>query len=270
MKKNYATFYLLICLFATSLSQAQTGNYQNGDTVDDFTVTDTDGVVHNLYSYTSQGKYVFLDFFFADCVPCQGSSPTWNEFYDKYGCNAPDGQIINISINNGFDDNARVIQYENQYGGPFNHSPAVSNEGGGEAVDNNFGVSAYPTFCLIGPDNKMINRDIWPLSGIQTFENAMPSTVTLIPTQCTPLSISDSQAFNFTLYPTVSNGGNVFIILNQTEKSDVTIYDMLGKQVYSNNFTQRNVEMNLNLSAGNYLVKVNTESGTSTERLIIK
>ena len=53
MKK--ITFILLF--FAVYLN-AQTGNYQNGDVVDDFTVTDTEGVVHNLYSITAQGKYV--------------------------------------------------------------------------------------------------------------------------------------------------------------------------------------------------------------------
>ena len=50
---------------------AQSYNYPNGSTVADFTVTDIEGDVHNLYDLTAQGKYVLLDFFTLWCAPCQ-------------------------------------------------------------------------------------------------------------------------------------------------------------------------------------------------------
>ena len=121
-------------------------------------MTDTHGVEHNLYSYTAQGKYVFLDFFFDTCPPCQGMAPTWNEFYDKYGCN--EGDVICITMNNGSDSDAEVEAYENTYGGSFNHSPAVSADGGAGAVNTNFNPTAYPTVCLINPTNQIIELDI--------------------------------------------------------------------------------------------------------------
>ncbi|MEM0519437.1 TlpA family protein disulfide reductase [Aequorivita flava] len=93
MKK--ITFLLLFIGFTIN---AQVNNYSVGDVVDDFTVTDIDGVEHNLYSITAQGKYVWLDFFFADCVPCQQTAPIFNEFFDKYGCN--EGLVFCLSINN--------------------------------------------------------------------------------------------------------------------------------------------------------------------------
>jgi cytochrome oxidase Cu insertion factor (SCO1/SenC/PrrC family) len=50
---------------------AQVQNYVVGDTVDDFTVTDKEGVEWNLYDLAAQGKYVYLDFFLYTCGPCQ-------------------------------------------------------------------------------------------------------------------------------------------------------------------------------------------------------
>ena len=86
-------------LFSFSAS-AQVGNYNEGDVVNDFTVTDIHGNVHNLYTYLAQGKYVMIAFFLDTCGPCQQFQPKFNEFYDKYGCNA--GDVISLTIINGF------------------------------------------------------------------------------------------------------------------------------------------------------------------------
>jgi uncharacterized Rossmann fold enzyme len=48
----------LILVLIVTAATSQVGNYNEGDVVDDFTVTDTDGVVHNLYTITAQGKHV--------------------------------------------------------------------------------------------------------------------------------------------------------------------------------------------------------------------
>ncbi|AFL82631.1 Peroxiredoxin [Aequorivita sublithincola DSM 14238] len=256
----------LILLFFTIFANAQTNNYQVGDVVDDFTVTDTEGNEYNLYSLIAEGKYVWLDFFFVDCVPCQGSAPTFNEFFDKYGCNG--GDVFAISINNGNDNNARVRQYEIDHGGPFNHAPAVSNEGGGPAVDNNFGVNAYPTFCLIGPGNKMLNRDIWPLNGIETFENTFPAGFDPEVIQCS-LGVSNATAFDFNIYPSISNG-NVNINLPSNMESSVAIFNTLGQQVFQNNYSERNINLILQLAQGVYIVKVSASDSSVNKRIIIK
>ncbi|MFT7073200.1 hypothetical protein [Patiriisocius sp. Uisw_017] len=56
-----------------------------------------------------------MDFFFDTFPPCQLTQATWNEFYDKYGCN--EGAIKMISLNNGTDTNAEVITFQEEYGG---------------------------------------------------------------------------------------------------------------------------------------------------------
>lgn len=89
----------------TILLNAQANNYPNGSLVADFTVTDTHGNTHNLYTYTAQGKHVILDFFFDTCGPCQATSQYFSQLYQTYGCNG--GDIICIAMNNGTDTNAR-------------------------------------------------------------------------------------------------------------------------------------------------------------------
>ncbi|MBK5212389.1 MAG: T9SS type A sorting domain-containing protein [Flavobacteriaceae bacterium] len=262
MKK--ITFILLF--FAVYLN-AQTGNYQNGDVVDDFTVTDTEGVVHNLYSITAQGKYVWLDFFFVDCGPCRQTAPIFNEFFDKYGCN--DGEVYCLSINLGYDNDAYVEWYEQQFGGTFNHAPAASGDGGSGPVTSNFGVNAFPTYCLIGPDNTMINRDIWPLAGVQTFENTFPQGFNPPVMQCTIIGVEDVTAFDFNIYPSISNG-NVNINLPSSMEFSIAIFNTLGQQVFQNNYSEKNINLNLQLAPGVYMVKVAADNSSVTKRIIIE
>ena len=82
---------------------------QVGETAPDFTVTDVHGDTHNLYTYTANGQYVMLDFFFTTCVPCQYYTPQISMAYEAYGCN--DGDIVILGIDYG-DTDAEVLQYE--------------------------------------------------------------------------------------------------------------------------------------------------------------
>ncbi|MAO07972.1 MAG: hypothetical protein CL596_04590 [Alteromonas sp.] len=267
--KKIILFLGLASLSFVGFSQAN--NYQNGDTVNDFTVTDTDGVTHNLYDITASGKYVFVDFFFDTCPPCQQTQPIYNELHDKYGCN--EGDIFVISINNGTDTNAEVIAFENTYGGPFEHAPAVGIEGGCAAVDNDFGVNAYPTYCLIGPDNKMVERDIWPISDVSTFEGAFPAGFDPEPMECTPLSVVENTLTpnGVTLYPNPVTSNEVFKInLPSSMKSQVIIYNLLGKQVYSQSFETATIVIRQKLEAGSYFVKIASDFGTVNKAFLVK
>ena len=250
----------LTLLLFTFFANAQVSNYNVGDVVDDFTVTDTEGNEYNLYSLIAEEKLVWLDFFFVDCVPCQGSAPIFNEFYDRYGSNT--GNVFCLSINNGYDNNARVRQYEIDHGGPFDHAPAVSNEGGGPEVDTNFGINAYPTFCLIGPGNVLLNKDIWPLTGVETFEDTFPEWFV-------PLSVPESTGFDFNIYPTLSKG-NLNINLPNSTDSQVAIYNTLGQQVFANNYSEKNIALTLQLAAGVYMVKVTADKSSVTKRIVIQ
>ena len=219
-----------ICFLAGASLWAQASNYPNGSTVADFTVTDVEGNVHSLYDITSQGKYVVLDFFFAACGPCQGTQPHYNQLHETYGCNAHD--LFCMTINNGFDNNAQVIAYENTYGGSYAHSPAVSNEGGGPAVTTDFGVGAFPTYCLIGPDNKMVVNDMWPISSMADYVAYFPSGSGIEPAACALSVTENAGARSFTVRPSATTGP-VQVVLAGMAAGNATleVHNVVGQPV---------------------------------------
>ena len=266
MKNLFLTFAFLTLPI---LANAQATNYSVGDVVDDFTVVDTEGVEHNLYSITASGKYVFLDFFFVNCGPCQTWQATYNQLHDKYGCN--EGEVYCLSINNGFDNNAQVIQYEATYGGPYNHAPAVSNEGGGEAVDANFGISAYPTFCLINPDNVIINTDIWPLTGIETFEAAFPADFNPEPMECNVLDIGEQSTLELSLYPNPVNAQETLHVrLSQSQSGTYTVYSTNGRVLFKGPISGDSVDIPVRLASGTYFLSIEGAQGNTNMNFVVR
>mgnify|MGYP001189256514 CR=1 FL=1 len=257
----------VLALF-TCIVNAQVTGYNLGDVVDDFTVTDVEGVEHNLYTYLSEGKYVYLDFFFDTCGPCQATTPIFNEFHDKYGCNI--GDVVMISMNNGTDTDAEVIAFENNFGGPFNHAPAVSADGGAGAVDSVFAITAYPTYCLIAPDTTLIESDIWPLTDVGTFEATFPAGFDPPVLSCS-LGVSDAiNTDNFVLYPTISSGNEINIALSEQVETDVNVYDIAGRQVFYNHYSEKDIQFSLNVASGSYFVNIAFDNRSITKTIVIE
>lgn len=257
-----------ILVLISSVITAQVQNYNVGEVVDDFTVTDTDGNTWNLYDLTSQGKYVYLDFFFDTCGPCQVTTPIFNEFHDTYGCNQ--GNLFMISINNGTDSDAEVIAFENAYGGDFNHAPAVSADGGAGAVDANLGITAYPTYCLIGADNTLLINDIWPISNLSTFTNTIPTAANAEVMECS-LTVGETTGIDFTIYPNPSSGSDIHITLAlDTTSASVVVYNILGSVVYTKTVSQNTFTIDPIVTSGSYIVSITTPNGTVNKSLIVQ
>ncbi len=231
-----------------------------GDTAPDWTVTDAHGNSHNLYSITASGKTVLIDFFFTTCGPCQGVAPTITEFYNKYGCN--DGDVFVISIDDRSSD-ADVLNFESSYSGT-NPGPAVSgNDGGGDAVATAYGPSAFPTVCIIGTDNKVKNKDIWPISGIAEIEAAFASSNITITEQACTNSIKEETTLNeVSLYPNpTSDVANLSFTATEANEVEVNIYNLVGELVSTKTVFptvgENVVEVSTaDLTNGQYLVKV--------------
>lgn len=264
MKKLFTLIAIVMFAFAAN---AQVTGYSVGEVVDNFTVTDTEGNVHSLYEYTDAGKYVYLDFFYSTCGPCQGAAPYFNEFYDKYGCNA--GDVICISVNSGMDDNAAVLAFEETYGGDFHHTIAISNEGGCEDVATDFGINYYPTFCLIGPDQQLKEADIWPVNNVTTFEATFPAGFEPPVMECSATSIITENASDFTasVFPNpVSDVCYVNYQFESNKNYTLSIVNVLGQEVKTQRLSSINGEVasvNVDgLHSGLYIIQV-LENNTS-------
>ena len=101
------------------------------------------------------------------------------------------------------------------------------------SVDSNFGVSAYPTFCLIGPDRTLLNRDIWPLTDITTFEATFPNGLEPEVMECTILGVTDTQNVEFAVVPSVSNGQNISLVMESQVAKTIQVFDLTGREVHS-------------------------------------
>ena len=139
-------------------------------------------------------------------------------------------------MNSGGDNDASVIAFEENFGGSFNHSPAISGEGGAGAVRADFGISYYPTICVIGSDRKLKVADIWPVSGVQTFEANFPAGFSPSPMECTTLAeIHNSNDNNAEIYPNPTNGVcHISYGFASDKNYSVSVLNVLGQEVFSN------------------------------------
>jgi thiol-disulfide isomerase/thioredoxin len=254
---------IFIWLFNLAL-QAQVNNYQVGDIVDDFTVTDIDGNQYSLHQLTSQGKFVYIDFFYTSCSACQNIIPVINEFWDKYGCGA--NEIFCLAINRGYDDNSDVLNFENQYGGSFHHCPAISSEGGAANVVNAFGVNVFPTVCLIAPDNKLLNNNIYPIEYVRDLENTFPSNFNPQPASCsssvyeTEIKIPDIK---------ITADREIIIELNKPHSSQVKIFDITGKLILNQKFNRERIIINHLHIKGTYILQITYGNSTAFNKIIV-
>ena len=80
---------------------------------------------------------------------------------------------------------------------------------------------------------------------------------------------------SFKLFPNPTSDQRFSIVLPNTINQDVNveIYDLLGQNVYSDTFKSDSGRIDIeaqNLNSGVYLVKVNSNSGQTTKKLIVK
>ena len=234
MKKLLLSIGLFLALTTVN---AQIQGYNVGDVVADFTFTTIHGDEINLYDITSTGKYVFIDFFFVACGPCQATAPHFNQLHETYGCN--EGDIYCMSVNTGQDNNSQVEDYENTYGGDYAYCPIGSGDGGCGAVDNAFSPVAYPTICLIGPDNKLLSADIWPVSSYMTFVDALVAEgFTPTETECTVVSIPELEKKSIVVYPNPASDFITFRLSGNASVKYIEFYNAAGQKI-----TVKNIEI---------------------------
>ncbi len=221
MKKNY--FLIALFLLSIALTKAQT----TLTTATDFTVTDTHGNSHTLFSLLNSGKYVCLDFFFTTCGPCQQTCPFYKETYTNFGCNTQD--VYFLSIDNG-NTNAEVDAYETTYLGGNSGYPAVSGtQGGGNAVCSAYGLPAYPTYILIAPNKQIVEQDMWPISSAANFTTFFTAH-SLTQKTCLSADIAEtSVSLGISFYPNPVQNNLTIETTNHEKISRIKIYDVLGK-----------------------------------------
>lgn len=268
MKKYYLIFAVIFLLGIHYNLQSQ-----EKDSVPDFTVTDVNGQVHNLYDYLEQGKYVLIDFFTTGCGSCQQYASQVNQSYLDFGCN--EGGVIFIAINFGAYDE-QVIDFDTTYGIEF---PSVSGiDGGGNQVVDDYGITYYPRIMLISPYYKIVEDNISPPETDRINNALLDEGLDYM--ECGTAGITEAPAVEaeiFSFWPNPAKS-SINIEVNAWENSQYTIeiMNILGEIIREDSFTTnykgtyvRTLQLD-NLTEGTYLVRLN-QSGIpkSSKKLMI-
>lgn len=83
------------------------------------------------------------------------------------------------------------------------------------------------------------------------------------------LSTGDFKTTNFSIHPNPTNTGFVNITTTSNEAINVTVFDILGKQVISQTLNNNRLNVS-NLNTGVYILKLNQNGATTTKKLVIK
>ena len=253
MKKQIILFSLFFTL--TFASKAQLNNFDVGDSVPDFNITDLNGVNHSLYQYTDAGKYVLLDIFGYWCGTCRAKARTIDGFYSKYGCNNYDVVVLGIE---GEGTNLQLLLFDSLAGISVNSYPSASGlEGNGAIVHSLFGISAYPTLVIIDPNRKIINENITTSTSILEIFSAFPSN-SINAYECNTSLIENKENQRFTIGPSPCFRNLKISTDESLTNSSFYIKNVIGQVVYEGKINKTVSEIDLSsLVNGLYILSFN-------------
>ena len=219
---------ILLVAFGINLN-AQTSLY----TAVDFTATDCNGNVINLFEILDRGQYVLIDFFYYDCGPCQQACPKLVEAYEALGCNEHDVFFMEISYK---DSDAKCQDWDEKYGVKY---PTIGADGGGLEIADAYGISSFPTVILISPRKAILINDFPYIETAQTVVDKLTSSYSIDEYPCSdpepdpdpePDGYEELTDNNFRLYPNPASS-YVKIMSNFNDKAEIKIMDVAGRCV---------------------------------------
>ena len=116
-----------------------------------FTQNDVDGRPVHFADF--RGKYVFVDFWASWCAPCRAENPNVLAAYNRY--KDKNFTVIGVSLDDNEAKWKKAIQDDNLPWTQVSDLKGFKNE-----VSTYYGIRGIPTTLLVGPDGKIIAKDL--------------------------------------------------------------------------------------------------------------
>jgi len=187
-----------------------------------------------------------------------------NGFNAFFGASITNYQSGNIEING---DDAIELFESGQVIDVFGD---INTNGSGEAWEYLNGW-AYRN-SNTGPEGIMFTPSNWTYSGVGNLDgatNAMSTSVFSLASFSTTLSTDKSLTKDFSIYPNPTALGYVNISSRSNSKIEVSIYDVLGKQIINKTVANKKLDV-FSLKTGVYIVKVSQDEASITKKLVIQ
>lgn len=252
----------LVLLMILGASNASYSQLANGSTGPDFTLTDRDGVEHNLYSYLDQGKAVFIKFFACHCPSCWSYHNTGKleTLFQTYG---PDGTddimvlMLEHDVNNpeAFTGGGTYTQGDWTAG---NSIPMIDVEGNDRDVFDDWNLNWYPLVMKVCPD-RTVEMMSTSLSVQQLWDEANDCEGNL--------SIHNIDDAGTIYYNTINKQLNY---LGFDQVTNVSIYNLAGqKSLDVSGDSNGIIDLSI-FTEGMYVIQIHHAQGMTSKKIMVQ
>lgn len=219
-----------------------------GQTAPNFTVHDTQGVTHNLYSnYLNQGRVVILGMFYIGAPWFQEVADSLEVQLESLGVQ---GNIDMLYLSY-VDSDAELIQYAYDSG---LQKPMIGNEGGsGSAmapytIGSGFGIFyGYPLFVVVHEDGS-VDYDPYGATPAEMVDAIMDAATG-------GNNVASLAQDHVMVY---AADGNLMVQVNET--TTIQLFDMNGREVLNRSTSTASIDVDL--PAGLYIYRLVNQSGS--------